>query len=630
MAIGTAEFVVKARDEASAALARITGATTDLRGAFNSLASKAGVFGLIATGAAAAVGGIVAAGKAMADTVETLDRTAVRTGVSIERLQAIQEVVRQGGGDVDAVTAALGFLNRAIATQEPLLGKLGITTHDTYAAFTQLAGVLSRSSDAAARTEVAFKLMGRGAGEIIGLLGEVATQSDAMQQSLRESGGLISGQTAESARKLDKQLDALGQTWRSLTTSFQALAVPIATVVVGMFDALLKATLAFGQSVRDGAIGPLEELAKTAREVGSITPQSEPADATGSHTVVVRKPAPGMVPPQGNVPGGPVAVAVPPPNLYEVEVTAKRPVDPLKKLDLTGDSPEKSAAEARKKRLEEIQRLLEVGRVQAERYLEALERLERTSKHTKLVEQLREEGVDVIAPETRKREQQAGPVPEVQPRGVGTRRSERHVADQQRAEQVFKPEEAEKKIAHLTESASKLNAVWALVGTGWLNTVQQMTSATAVLDQSMAAVFDGLQSGFAQVFSNLTNKAQTLRGAMRTIFASLVQEILAMLARLAAAKVFELILSLIPGLGPIARGAQFASNAITTGTLTNGGPGGAPQIPGDVPGGNSLRERPRVTVNISALNSRNMREELTNPGGQLREALEQAGLVGAF
>jgi hypothetical protein len=317
VATDAVEFILKARDEASATIAKAQSGIVGLTGVVGDLVGKASLIGAATAGIAAIAGGILAAGKSMADTVEQLDRVSARTGVGIEKLQIWSQVIEEGGGSAETLTTALTFLNRAIAQNDPLLGKLGITTKDTTRAFEQLVRILAGSQDAAKRTEVAFQLMGRGSADLLGNLSDLATKSDAFGKSMRETGALITEQVAPSARKLDQQLDALGRQWKGLATSFNTLAVPVASAMVVMFDAILKGAIKTGSEIRKAVIEPLEDLERAAREAGLGAPRRR-GDPT-EQTLLLHK-------------GDDYLVA--PRDMYGITVTAKRK-DPIAGLDLS-------------------------------------------------------------------------------------------------------------------------------------------------------------------------------------------------------------------------------------------------------------------------------------------------------
>lgn len=95
--------------------------------------------------------------------------------------------------------------------------------------------------------------------------------------------------------------------------------------------------------------------------------------------------------------------------------------------------------------------------------------------------------------------------------------------------------------------------------------------------QSIAeATARGIDYAFTNVFVNLTNKMQTFRSAMKTIWDGIVQEVLAALGRIVASKVFGAIFGFLAGAigGPI--GAFFGT------------------VAGEIAGGTSARRAPDI------------------------------------
>src|SRR3972149_3570350 len=152
------EILIRARDEASRVLQRVAGETSALSATAGRLAGP-GALGAVVITATATAGAIFVMGRRFADMTEQLERLSARTGVASRDLQILREILREGGGDAEALTLALQFLNRSIATGDPVLKQLGITTQDVGEAFRQLIDILSRSSDKAKVTEVAMRLM---------------------------------------------------------------------------------------------------------------------------------------------------------------------------------------------------------------------------------------------------------------------------------------------------------------------------------------------------------------------------------------------------------------------------------------------------------------------------------------
>ena len=263
-----------------------------------------------------------------------------------------------------------------------------------------------------------------------------------------------------------------------------------------------------------------------------------------------------------------------------------QPRDPLSDIDLTegdkGPSP-------REKRLREIARLLSIGRGEAERYLTVLEGLEDAKKRSSLLEDLSKGGIVPGASTS-----------PVQIRGTPPNPTITGPAD-------FDQEKHKRDILAILEAAPKVSAALLEVGTSWRNTVDQMLSLNGILEDGLGSLYAGISQGVGTVFANLTNRAQTFRSALKTIFSSLVQEILAMLGRIATAKIFQLLLNLIPGLGPVA-GAVAGASKVAEGLA--------------IPKGAGVQ----FNVNVNALNARDVVLSLQSPRGELRRAFEDAAL----
>lgn len=277
------EYVVKARDDSTVVLSNVLrqfqGIDSAL-GNINSIATGAGKFGLVAGAVAATAGAVFTSAKAIADNVEQLDRMSASTGLSIERLQAMRQIVKENGGNFDDVTHAITTLNRRIADGDPLLERLGIRTRDTFAAFTQVAGILAHSSDVATRTNLSYQLLGKSSVELIRDMSDLASRTDTVRRDMDANGGLIGERAAQQARELDERLNSLGRTWGSVGTSLGKIAVPLASGVGGALDAILKGALAAAKAIRDDLGGALEELAAAK---GSVPELTEEQKAQRSH-----------------------------------------------------------------------------------------------------------------------------------------------------------------------------------------------------------------------------------------------------------------------------------------------------------------------------------------------------------
>ena len=124
----------------STELANLSPATARAAAAFNaigaagpSIAAVVPVVGALAAGFAAAFG----AARSFSGEVERLSNLKASTGATIENLQVLGEVFKRAGLGADSADQAMLRLNKAIAEQNPLLAKLGITAKDPVEAMLQ-------------------------------------------------------------------------------------------------------------------------------------------------------------------------------------------------------------------------------------------------------------------------------------------------------------------------------------------------------------------------------------------------------------------------------------------------------------------------------------------------------------
>lgn len=510
-------------------------------GAIGQVEGLAGAFGGMvgpALIAGAALAGIAAAGVGAAinlsDTVEQLDRMAARTGVGIEPLQVLRQTLEEGGGNAESLTMALSFLNRAIATNDPILKQLGITTKDTFTAFMQLATALANSTDAGKRTEIAYQLLGRGSADLLGNLKSLVDEYGRMDSAMRANGAMISGTAAPALRELDARADSLKENWKGLMNNLAVLATPTANVVVGSLNAMIGGTIEFAKAVREQAVGALEDLAEADEKV---------------------RPVEMLALPGGGQQAGAIERAS-----YAAGVSATR-VDPLAGVNL---ALKKTKAEAKA-----------VSESIAEVIRQAMQLNDAEAAHPAL-------GVRSTTGTLRPGEPVAQGQPRATPRGLMLA----EVADAKRA-------------------------------------MDDILSVASMTRDSLAAIFEGLQSGFQTAFQGIIQGTMNLRNALISIFQSLVSSITAELARLEAASVFKFLLSLLaPGI------------AITPDTGAWAGLVPVP-VPVMAPVGAALSNvsgGPVTNVynTIQTITPRDAMQQYISPSGVLRIAQNRVALAGAY
>lgn len=509
MAENAVQILVEARGNAQAHIAGVTQSLAGLRVALAALATPVGIFGALATGAIAAGTAALTLGRQMADTVEQLDRLSSRTGVSVENLQVMRQVIDESGGNVEGLTTALTFLNRAIANGEPILGQLGITTKDAFEAFRQLADAFSRSDDTAKKNAISFKLLGRGGADLIADMEALTKAFDSTNASMRANGSLITGDVLPAARELDAEFDKLGQTMKGVWTSTAAAAQGAALSIVRSINGVIEA----GRSMTRGGLSGLFNPFRGAGAGAGVT--------TGLGG-------------QGAAPGA--------------------GKDPLAAV-LLGDK-KKGSGEA------DLATLL---------------------RHALIPDQGELENIKRSLPKF--------------------------------------------KVSDFVEVPEARESPFMRVLGDWNVTVAEMLKSASVLREGLGAVFYGLQRGFTDVFVGLTSKAQTFRSAVASIFRALVQEILAQLAALAAASVFQLLLKIVGVAVGVAVGGPAGAGAAIGGFATGPAPT-LPQIPVMSGGGLSSARAGGNVYNISTISMDGVLQSLQS--GALRQAGDTLRFQGAY
>lgn len=150
-----------------------------------------------------------------------------------------------------------------------------------------------------------------------------------------------------------------------------------------------------------------------------------------------------------------------------------------------------------------------------------------------------------------------------------------------------------------------------------------MTQAS-ILRDTLAAVFEGLQSGFLQVFTGLLGSSQTFGRAIATIFRTMANQILAEISRIVASKLFTLFIKLVKQFlrpSPVDVATSMIPIGETPIGITEGSSAGR-LVDTQSRGGN--------TYIIQSISARDALMSLTQPGGELRTAADRVATAGAF
>lgn len=218
----TIEILLKARDEATKQLQSAAVAASGLTGSLHSLALAAGPMGAVSAALIGVASASFLAAKSVADQVEQLGNLSQQTGVTTQNLQVLQQLLTDAGGSAEDANQAFNFLNRAIATNDPLLKALGITTKDTWTAFNQLVQILAQTNSASDRTQIAFQLLGRGSAALLGKINQIAADLPGARAEFEKLGIVFGEDVVTQAQKLDRELDQLNDRLKGLSNTFKS------------------------------------------------------------------------------------------------------------------------------------------------------------------------------------------------------------------------------------------------------------------------------------------------------------------------------------------------------------------------------------------------------------------------
>lgn len=187
--------------------------------------------------AAAAVG----ATKAFSDTTKELvayganiQETSEKTGLSIKSLQEYKYIAEQTGGSLESITLSIKMMTRGLETNKDTFAQLGIQTKDANGAFRSTTdifndtiGALGNLSNDTERTNLALKLFGRGALDMVPLLKQGSKGLEELRQKAHDLGLVLSDETITKSHDLEKATASLGTSWKAFTMTLASGAIPV-------------------------------------------------------------------------------------------------------------------------------------------------------------------------------------------------------------------------------------------------------------------------------------------------------------------------------------------------------------------------------------------------------------------
>jgi ribosomal protein S15P/S13E len=561
-----------------------------MAGAAAALGPAAAVVAGLGSALGIAAGGAVLLSKNLADTVEQLDNLSAVTGVSVDNLQVLQELFKRSGLDADVARTALFRLNQEIDKQNPLLARLGVTTRDPMEALLQLSDAFRSSTDAAARARAAQELLGRGGKDLLAVLDSLRESFPSLRAEMEQTGQLMGADMVDAGRKFDREWERLTGRFEGFMNRLKGAAAEAANALIDAFSkpATAEDAVARQEKALTESIGRLKKgLAEARKDIESNQEvaifnvggsRSQLADAlfgdprerikmfqekiaeAERHLGILR----GTVREFGQD------------DLPQMVSAQKAAADLLSAATKEHDKAS-AAVKRHSERVQELVDLFGMQRAKAEEVIRAQERLEQLKRKEALAKELFEPkqipGIEVTA----KSPEVAG-IPGILP-GLDAR--QQVLAD-------------------------------------WHSFIGEIESSAGRLRDTLNSLHSGLTSGFTQVFQGLLTEGQTFRSAMVTIFTSMVNELLAQLARMLAFRVIGAVIgvppvAISPPIIPIGQTPVLAAGR-SLGVASTAAAGPVDQR----------------TFIIQTLAAQDVVANLVLPSGSLRRANDRVAVAGAY
>lgn len=491
--------------------------------AVGSLAPGLGAAGVAAGGLAAGLGLVAAAGLVAAhsfsDQIEQLGNLAAATGSTLQDLQVLQETFKRAGLGAESADRALGFLNRQIAESNPLLAKLGITARDPVQALLQLAQAFEGSTDSAAKTRIAFSLLGRGSLDILKIIDQLRESFPGLRTEMAATGQLFSKDMVDAGKKFDDEWDRFTGRFEGFMHRMGAAAAEAANAIIDAFK---------NKSPDDAVAQHIKDMEKNIGVLGArIREERENlgkgvADPAGLDELFFGK--------EGLRSEGLQRIAKLQAEMEKLTRYVKIAKGEIKEFG-EDNLPEFGDA----------------ATTAASKVTEVAASLDHVAKKALTADEKMKAFANDIGALVRAADE-VGPMPDILPRGF--------LSD----EAIKKQEAAFKRLANLQLKPIDVPAVRLFSDTSklgetkqqWLDTFDEIVSAAGIFDSAMSVGFFGISDAFATVVESVVGGANIMKLRFLDVMRSMVSAAIRELARLAAVKLLRLVLSLV---GPVGAAA---------------------------------------------------------------------------
>lgn len=218
------EIIIHATDQATAQIKGAKAAAAEMSGSFSSLLSVVGGPAGVAAALGAAGLAAIEMTNRFSDEIEELHNLGTVTGLSINQLRTLRQVMIEAGKSPDALNSALVILKRKMEDNDGALRKIIGDTNDTNEA-------LLRISRAGGTASQAFAAMGRGGAELAAILPTLADSIHDVHSRL----GDLDGDSIRLAGNWDRLMDHMNTATKRFLDGSASLLLK-ALEVIATFD----------------------------------------------------------------------------------------------------------------------------------------------------------------------------------------------------------------------------------------------------------------------------------------------------------------------------------------------------------------------------------------------------------
>lgn len=212
--------------------------------------------------------------KGSIDAADKLSDLAQTTGVSAEKLSAMQFAAKMSGSSAEALNGGLIKLQSSMAKatdsgskQARAFAAIGVATRDstgamrgTDAVFADVAEAISELPDGAEKSALAMQIFGKSGAELVPVLNNGKEGLASLSAEAASLGLIISTETANSANEFNDQLDKLEAAGGGLVNAIAAGVVPSLSSLTGsLLESASNAD--FFRSVQEGVAAAMEFVA---------------------------------------------------------------------------------------------------------------------------------------------------------------------------------------------------------------------------------------------------------------------------------------------------------------------------------------------------------------------------------